>query len=213
MAAFLLSLVHSGKTFIALVAVVTSLVCLISSRQSYSHFEYEDHQPHEQSSRTSTHEHPNRLNDLRGRHTQLHNVENDKSSEHLLHPAEDYVAAAPDPEDYVGNITSTTHQNLLIPRVEIDFYWYKCKGESLLKMIHDNKRPISLPRDLSDWWFSEPLRQDREHGVNGLAQPMLDQLGYANLKAEDFVSKISSQSTEFKLNGDTYVSFHLMRRS
>lgn len=206
----MLSLVHSRRSFIALVALVLFVLCLLSSRHSKAHSKFEYYQHHQQSSRASTHENSNRLNGLRGRHTHLHSVETNKSSENLLHPAEGYVAAVPDTEDYFQNATSTTQRDLLIPRATIDFGWYKCKGAKLLQMIQDNQRPIFLPRDLSDWAFGTPLKQDREHGVNGLAQPMLDQLGYANLKAGDFVSKIASQREKFKLNRNTYVSFHQM---
>ncbi|KAI4251483.1 MAG: hypothetical protein L6R42_008372, partial [Xanthoria sp. 1 TBL-2021] len=38
---------------------------------------------------------------------------------------------------------------------DIDYNWYKCNGERLLKMIQDNDRPKTNPQDLSEWRLYE----------------------------------------------------------
>ncbi|KAL8816674.1 MAG: hypothetical protein Q9223_004352 [Gallowayella weberi] len=86
-------------------------------------------------------------------------------------------------------------------------------GAKLLQMIQDGKRPIKLPSDLSDWQFAVPRKQDKEHGVYGLPQPMLDEFGYSNLQADDFVTRIASQTTKFKLDKETHYPTHGFYRS
>ncbi|KAL8680957.1 MAG: hypothetical protein Q9186_002857 [Xanthomendoza sp. 1 TL-2023] len=173
----------------------------------------DENQHQVQSSKLSTLGHTNRPSDSLGRPTRMLSGETDNSSEDLFHEEEDYLTTVADSENQVHNITLNKQLNTLLQRAEFDFNWYKCKGEKLLEMIQDDKRPMNLPRDLGDWSFSTPLKQDNEHGVNGFPQPVLDQLGYDKLQAGDHVTKIASQSTEFKIEKKTYAPTHAFYRN
>ncbi|KAL8728462.1 MAG: hypothetical protein Q9166_005360 [cf. Caloplaca sp. 2 TL-2023] len=115
---------------------------------------------------------------------------------------EKHVASSSNVEGYSRQITCDTRLKSLIKR-DVDYFWYKCNGEKLLKMIQDNERPKTIPRDLSEWRLYGS-GQDFQQGINGVIQPVLDQLGYANLRFGDAVVQTGEQDREFKSNGKTY---------
>lgn len=78
---------------------------------------------------------------------------------------------------YSGDITINIRDQSLVRR-NITYNWYQCNGGRLVKMIHDNDRPKTIPQDLREWRLYEE-GYDLLQGIHGAVQPVLDELGYA----------------------------------
>ncbi|KAL8787078.1 MAG: hypothetical protein Q9213_002420 [Squamulea squamosa] len=70
-------------------------------------------------------------------------------------------------------------------------------------MIQDDERPMNLPRDLSEWSMYS-TKQDMQQGIKGIVEPVLDRLGYANLRPEDAAVATGVQDIAFKSDGQTH---------
>ncbi|KAL8768243.1 MAG: hypothetical protein Q9209_005473 [Squamulea sp. 1 TL-2023] len=194
------SMFHPRKKIVTVLTLTITGLWLLSYHGSLLNGTPKGFQLHKHLSRSSTQQASNGVQHSHDSHAHLHY--RDQSFKRPIQNLDEHIVTSVDLHAHSGNITIDTHLNSFTKR-DVDYDWYKCKGQKLLKMIQDDERPGLLPNDLSDWEISAD-NQDHIHGINGIIQPLLDQLGYAALKEGDAKVRVGVQNKEFRSGGKTY---------
>ncbi|KAL8724741.1 MAG: hypothetical protein Q9166_007780 [cf. Caloplaca sp. 2 TL-2023] len=201
----------SRKRFVVLIALVASILWLAPRHNLHLHGNHAYIHFAGRSSSESLPEIVSRRDDRAyDRHRQLHATDFSKHSTQQLAKS---IVSLVNVEEFSHNITLEIHSKVLVKRA-VDYNWYKCKGERLLKMLLEEPRPAdSFDSDYLRPWRKLENPQNGIQGVNGNIQPVLDSLGYKDLvNEEEFAAQDALQDLEFSTSdGKKHVS-HVLDR-